>query len=283
MNSGIYQIRNKIDGKIYIGQSYDIFMRKKNHFSNLRLGRHDNAHLQRAFNKYGEAAFEWSIIEYVELDKLTEHEQFHCDKHPFNNLYNMRICVDSNLGTKRSPETCAKISTSQKNRSPETRARMGAAHKGKTMSPEVRAKIGIAQIGRKHPAEVRARISTSNKGKKHSDQARAKISAAQMGKRASDETRAKLSAARQNMSLEQRTKMSIAQKNREKLSGRLAEIGRARQKPVLQIDKATGRIIRQWESAKIATKDLGMSSGSISKCIAGKLKSAGGFIWKYVN
>lgn len=49
---------------------------------------------------------------------------------------------------------------------------------------------------------------------------------------------------------------------------------------VLQYDK-NGKFIKEWESAKVAGKVLGISQQCISNCRAGKTKSAGGYIWKY--
>ena len=54
MNGYIYEIRNIQNNKVYIGQTWVPKNRQKRHFSDLRCGRHDNPHLQKAFIKYGE-------------------------------------------------------------------------------------------------------------------------------------------------------------------------------------------------------------------------------------
>ena len=51
--------------------------------------------------------------------------------------------------------------------------------------------------------------------------------------------------------------------------------------PILQCDKKTGEIIKEWKSAKIAAKELGLSNTAISNNLTGGTKSSGGFIWKY--
>jgi hypothetical protein len=51
-------------------------------------------------------------------------------------------------------------------------------------------------------------------------------------------------------------------------------------KPVYQIDKNTNEIIREWESIKEAQIEYCIKSG-ITGCCKGKLKTAGGFKWKY--
>ena len=57
MNSGIYKITNKVNGKFYIGSSVDLKDRWRRHRSHLKNGSHVNTHLQRSYNKYGKEAF----------------------------------------------------------------------------------------------------------------------------------------------------------------------------------------------------------------------------------
>ena len=44
--SGIYKITNNKNGKVYIGQSQNIYARKKQHFVALRNGNHENKGMQ---------------------------------------------------------------------------------------------------------------------------------------------------------------------------------------------------------------------------------------------
>ena len=75
--NGIYAIRNIINKKVYIGQSNDIEKRFSNHKYELRNNIHFNQHLQKAWNKYGETAFEFFILEECSLDKLDEKEIYY--------------------------------------------------------------------------------------------------------------------------------------------------------------------------------------------------------------
>jgi len=50
--------------------------------------------------------------------------------------------------------------------SPETKAKMSAAQKGRAVSPETRAKIGAANRGRKFSDESRAKMGASHSGEK---------------------------------------------------------------------------------------------------------------------
>lgn len=59
----VYAIRHKESGRCYVGSTISEKKRQTQHFSNLRKNRHCNVHLQRAFAKYGEDAFEWVVLE----------------------------------------------------------------------------------------------------------------------------------------------------------------------------------------------------------------------------
>lgn len=56
---------------------------------------------------------------------------------------------------------------------------------------------------------------------------------------------------------------------------------KALSKPVLQLDKKTGEVIRRWECIKDAARKLKISAGSVSGCCHGKGKSAYGFRWRF--
>ena len=53
-------------------------------------------------------------------------------------------------------------------------------------------------------------------------------------------------------------------------------------KPVVQYSPK-GILIKEWRSVKEAGETLNIFRTSISKCVKGKGKSAGGFIWKYAD
>lgn len=71
---GIYSILNNVTGKYYIGEAVNLNRRKICHFSELRKNRHKNDHLQKSFNKYGEEAFVFTVIE--ENEKFTQEELY---------------------------------------------------------------------------------------------------------------------------------------------------------------------------------------------------------------
>ena len=54
-------------------------------------------------------------------------------------------------------------------------------------------------------------------------------------------------------------------------------------KHVYQIDKYNGTIIKEWGCIKEVERALGIFQSSIVACCKGRLKTAGGFIWQYVD
>lgn len=73
---GIYKIENKINDKVYIGQSIDIDKRWNNHIRELNGNRHYNEYLQNAWNKYGSNSFNFEVIEECTLESIDEREIF---------------------------------------------------------------------------------------------------------------------------------------------------------------------------------------------------------------
>lgn len=95
--SGIYCIINIKNSKKYIGSSKNIRQRLWSHRTELRHNKHENSHLQNAWNKYGEHNFDYYILEKCEESLLLEKEQLYIDT--INPEYNM------NKETQRPPCT----------------------------------------------------------------------------------------------------------------------------------------------------------------------------------
>ena len=71
---GIYQIKNMVNGKTYVGQSNDISRRWDQHLSASEWERYSEKPLYKAFLKYGIENFEFSILEECPLEQLNEKE-----------------------------------------------------------------------------------------------------------------------------------------------------------------------------------------------------------------
>jgi len=85
MNSGIYQIKNYINGKIYIGSAKNLAKRCWEHFNDPTK---TNPHLHRSIKKYGKENFEFTVIQYcIDNSKknLELNEQYWMD---LTNCYN---------------------------------------------------------------------------------------------------------------------------------------------------------------------------------------------------
>lgn len=140
--AGIYQIKNLINGKIYIGSSRYIKNRFSTHKGFLNKNCHDNSYLQNAWNKYGAEAFEFSVLEQItNFDKLEEREQHWIDFTGCNDRelgYNLRLEANNNKGINKKTGYIHTL---------EARAKISEAHKGKEVSNETRAKLSAWQIG----------------------------------------------------------------------------------------------------------------------------------------
>ena len=163
MTCGIYMIRNKANGKMYIGQAVDIEDRWKRHTRVLKSDYHINKHLQRAWNKYGEESFEFNILLECEENQLNTYEQYYI----FELMtYDDKVGYNKNYGGYSGRPT------------EETRKKMSEASKGKTKSEETRRKMSENHAnfkGEKHPMYGRTGENNPNYGKHLSEETKKKM------------------------------------------------------------------------------------------------------------
>ena len=112
--SGIYAITHAEAWRRYVGQAVDLKRRKRDHFKALRAGNHGNRYLQNAFDKYGQAAFSFAVLELCDVERLVEREQAWMDASAC--LYNLAPVAGSTRGVKYSTEARAKISAATRGR-----------------------------------------------------------------------------------------------------------------------------------------------------------------------
>jgi hypothetical protein len=91
----VYGIFHKDSDTFYVGSSIDVGVRFRHHRYLLRHNRHTCAYLQNAWNKHGEASFEFRVIEESvgTFEDLRRLEQSYLDKH-WGGLYNSMKTVD---------------------------------------------------------------------------------------------------------------------------------------------------------------------------------------------
>lgn len=181
----IYAIFNIEDDKSYVGQTYNKLKRFGEHKKTLNAHTHCNAYLQRAWNKCGQAAFIFVMLESVdEIKNLTEREQYWTDK--LKPEYNIAPVAGSLKGYKHTNEAIQNMSDAHKGykASPETRAKMSEQRKGNKFA-----------VGSKRTKEHMDAILASNKGFPKSEEHKAKIAAGNRGKIVSEETKRKQSEA----------------------------------------------------------------------------------------
>ena len=81
---GIYKVTNKINGKVYIGQSVDIGRRWRQHMT-----AEDDIYFHKAIQKYGVENFEWEVIEKCKKSELDERESYWIEYYDsYNKGYN---------------------------------------------------------------------------------------------------------------------------------------------------------------------------------------------------
>lgn len=214
-SSGIYFIINLINGKIYVGNATKFKNRFKHHKYYLNNNNHHNLYLQRAWNKYGADAFQFTIVEIVEdvkdlvrIEQLWINASNCCNE---NVGYNSRKIAESNIGLKHKPESLIKMSIAQK---------------GKVVSLETRQKLYLANIGKQHSEESKLKMSITRKGRKYSKEWINNIANANRGQKRSDEVKAKMRLAWKNRKLvgvseETKLKLSIARKGRQPARNKL--------------------------------------------------------------
>lgn len=183
MNQGIYKIINVVNNKFYIGSAVNLRKRKARHFSELRTGKHKNRHLLAAWNKYGEQAFIFVVVEPVEdRARLLEAENRWLKEHVGKDY-----CY--NIGT---DATAPMLGVSGElsptwgyQHTDDAKANIGKHSRGRAHTPESREKIRQYLLGKPKAAEVRVKISASlsgeknfNYGKPRSDAFKAKVSKA---------------------------------------------------------------------------------------------------------
>mgnify|MGYP000883434576 CR=1 FL=1 len=142
MCSGIYMIKNMINNKVYIGQAVNIERRWNEHINDLYANRHNNKHLQRAWNKDGANNFIFNIVEECPKDELNDREIYYIAQYKAHNMKYGYNKTYGGEGVKPTDEIKAKMSKNIKKAlgNPAVRVKMSKSMKEQYKNPVVRAR-----------------------------------------------------------------------------------------------------------------------------------------------
>lgn len=148
IRSGIYQVRNINNNKLYIGSAaISLSQRWSNHKVLLRKNDHHSIKLQRAWNKYGADVFVFEVLLYCDPENCLMYEQIALDY--YKPEYNICLVAGSRLGTITSNDTKEKI----------RQKRLGTRHTKAT-----KVKMSKTHVGKKHSDISKNKIKIANQG-----------------------------------------------------------------------------------------------------------------------
>lgn len=264
--NGVYMIKNKINGKVYIGSSNNITHRWSSHKNDLNKNKHHSRHLQTSWNKYGKENFEFKILEEIDEGRLCEIEQKYIDFYNScerNKGYNINPNAGSSAGRKVSEKTKKKASDRMRLKWIENREKMleGFAKRDK--------KEWIKNL------KESIKVNGSNKGEKNPMFGKGckKVWIEKYG----EETALKM----WNDATKKNSK-SNSKENNAMWGVKRPNVGLKNSllkgKKILQFD-LNGNLLKEWDSINQAVMSLKMSSCLIRRCIK-KQFDGDKFIWK---
>lgn len=192
---GVYVILNHATGGFYVGSSNRLAIRSQQHWNDLRAGRHANARLQRAWSIHGPYQLDFIILALVSpAHRLLVEDALLALYFDDPKCYNATPTASVFTHT---PETRAKIAEAQRGKPMSAAARAGllAANVGRVPSEAERAACGDRFRGRPKPAEQREKIAAARRAY-WTPERRAEQAARTIGRTLSAESRRKISQAK---------------------------------------------------------------------------------------
>ena len=260
----IYKIENKINGKIYIGQTTRTFYER--YGGDIRNTH--NEHLKRSIDYYGIESFE--IDECVckcetkeELDRVEQFYIYVYDSANPEHGYNLTFGGEGGTPNEETRKKISEALSGEKNP-------MYGKNPEDYMTPETikikREKLSKANSGEnsywwgKHLSEeTKKKISKANSGE----------NSGMWGKKISEEHKRKISETHKGKPLSDEHKKKLRKKHKNS-------------KSIVQLDKE-GNFVKEFSYISEASRELNIACQSISACCKGRRKSAGGYVWKYLD
>ena len=265
---GIYKITNKINNKCYIGQSIDINRRWLEHKNPNNWDR--KSILYDAFKKYDIENFSFEIIEECAQEELNEKEKYWIQYYNsyyngYNStlggdgtfLYDYKKLVDLYL-IHKSTKKVAEIADCHTHTVENALKTFNINAEGK------KEKRPIKQIDPNTLKVINIYDSIGEAAKALGKKSNGQISNALNGI-----TNSAYGYLWKDIDFDETTLKPIKIKKYKK--------------EICQIDKDTNKIIKVYESAQAACKELGISASNLSKVLSKERNTAGGFKWKYTE
>lgn len=158
----IYAIECATNKLVYVGSTRQVAARWRDHKATLRAGTHHNRHLQHAWEKYGEEAFEFRVLEEVPDEELMDAE-LRWIREYMGRLFNVDIEPRATPARFMSEETRERMRASKRNLSPETRAKMSESAKRRGVLRKATDTAAEKARGKPRSEEVKRKISETRR------------------------------------------------------------------------------------------------------------------------
>lgn len=253
----IYKLTNLEDGKVYVGQTNNLDIRKNRHFYDLKKNKHYNKFLQNSYNKYGKENFIFECIEIT--DNLDERELYWINKYgginselnynlkdPLTGDYSdyLKVEIKKSMSGENNPNYGNKWSEEQKEK-------LSKERKGLTLEE---------RVGKEKSDLAKEKMSKNRTGKKHTEKSKEKMREANIGE-----------------------KNPAYGKGDRQIGDKNPMWGKPNKNrtPIQQFTKE-GEFVKEYEYISQVKED-GFGPSNVMYCAKGLkgYKTAGGFIWKF--
>lgn len=260
----IYKYTNKINGKVYIGQTINPKKRYYDH----KNAKEDSL-FHRAVKKYGFSSFKYDILfnitcnNQLDLENTLNSKETICIKYYDSTNLEKGYNILSKGSNSFYSENRKKYWTEEK-REERSRNSFGEnnPHYGKKHTEEAKEAMRLSKLGKPMKDEIKEKISKTLTGRKFTETHRQKIGKALKGRPKSTEQRQKLSIAKTGIP-------------NPKISTKIVQFS------------LEGKFIKEFDSEKIAAQETGISADNIRACCThaknktSTSRTAGGYQWRY--